>query len=177
MRLKLSLTVLGILVGAALPAQAQQAQMPAGYNAGYQYQAQTTASSPFYNSGTGVQPYYGGQQNTSSYNSNAVSPYSFNGGYNSNPMTGVTSIGAMTPEQAAYVRAQRDAAAQAYQQQYFGSLQQQVPGGATNQVGAYNQMNPFYPGQDQKKPTKRRVVYNQKNNPLSAPPRLFNPDQ
>lgn len=176
MRLKLSLVALGILMSVAVPVQAQQTGQPTGYNAGYQYQQPMTQTAPLYNGGVNVQPYYMNQQGTGGYN-NSPAPFNFNGGYN-NSMGNAGSIGAMTPEQAAYVRMQREAAAQLYQQQYMQQMQQ-PPGATSNQVGIYNQTNPYYPGQQQQQsvPTKRKVVYNQRNNPLTVPPRLFNPDQ
>ncbi len=173
MRVKLSVAMLGILAMIPVPVCAQQ-QMQTYSAPSYQFQGQQP-STPVYNAGNNAQPYYyGGQQNTGSYG--GVTPYGFNNGAGADPLAGVTSIGALSPEQAAYVRAQRDAAAQAYQQQYFSGQQQQQGAGMSIYQNAFGN-NSFFGQPEKKPPVKRRVVYNQKANPLSTPPRLFNPDQ
>ena len=183
MRIRLSIAVLGLSMAGIVPAMAQN-NVQTGqtyynapiYNAPQGY-SQTQGNVPIYNSGN-VQPLPMQQmiagQNAPSYNYNTVQPYGTN---NSN-----TYGGAITPEQANAIRASRNAQAQAYEAQYMQQLQQQAQGIAPNNNSSAYQGNAFsqlYNREDDadKVPTKRRVVYNERNNPLITPPRLFNPDQ
>ncbi len=181
MRLKLSLAVIGLLLAGSAPALAQNEQ-----NSNYYGSAAPTYAAPTGNYSTNGVVYNSGSvtplpmqqmiagKNAPSYNYGTAQPY--NSGYSGN-----TSIGSLTPEQAAAQRAQRDAQAQAYQQQYMASIQQQSmqPNAATpnQQQGAFAQMyNNMTGGQEQQPPVKKRVVYNGRPSPLVEPPRLFKTD-
>ncbi len=181
--LKSGAAILGVTLAIAIPAFAQtNAQNTQTYNAQPVYNA-----APVYNSGANVQPYSMQQaiagKNAPSYNYNPnPQPYNFNATGNQNAY-GSNAFGAMTPEQATMLRAQRDAQAQAYQAQYMEQLRAQQQGGVYSNSSAYqgnafSQLyNSFGQKDEEKVPTKRRVVYREKNNPLIEPPRLFNPDQ
>ncbi len=208
MRLVLFMTVFGVsLGGLCLPVMAQvQQQQQQGYvyNGGYNnggmplynaapsYQSQTTGNS-FYNSGANLQmlPM---QQMTAGKNAPS---YSFGGNrsnqpYAFNPYNGgldPTAGGALTPDQARAIRAQRNAQAAAYQQEYLDSLRQrdmnnpyaqqqlldQPVAGSMYQGGQFSQL--YNENNQPTIPVKRKVLYKQLKNPLVEPPRLFNPDQ
>lgn len=202
MRFGLPLAVLGFVLASGMSpcfAQTQQQQqqsyvyggannngMPL-YNSAQNYRSDTTAGS-IYNTGQNLQLLpmqqmvagkdapsyaYGGSQKNQPY------------GFNNNGMLDPTAMGGLSPEQARMIRDQRDARAAAYQQQYLESLQRNP------QVGPYtpgqemagsqyqgSQFSQLYAQNGQPKPpVKRKVLYNQLNNPLVDPPRLFNPDK
>lgn len=171
-------------------------------NTGYTPLYNTSTTAPVYYSATnGVVPVYNNSQttpylpmdqmvagkNAPSYDFNQTNnAYQF--GTNGQVYGG---SGAITPAQQAQLDAQyqalQDAQLQAAQQQYLNSLQpqQQVAPGA---LASYNSIG--YPGNynlvggpygttpaASAAPTQRRVRYKELNNPLKAPPRLFNPDQ
>jgi len=137
------------------------------------YTTTQTGAVPFYNNNT--QPLPMDQlvagKNAPSYNFGGTQPYNSFGGSMTN------SNGVLTPEAVAQLRAQRDAQAQQYEQQFLQS------GQANNQQGTLgavqNAYNSFTGQQQQQpaRPVKRQLVYRQQDNPLAAPPRLFNPDQ
>lgn len=200
MRFGLALMVLGLVAGiSALPAFAQQQQQqqqlyqynggytnPTLYNSPGNYTQQSDGGS-IYNSGANLQMLpmqqmtagknapsytYGGQKNASMYNYGSMSGLDPN------------AAGALSPDQARAIRAQRDAQAQTYQQQYMQTLQQQQNPYAQQaqqmmSAGSQYQGSSFgalYADSDQQKPTKKKVIYKQLNNPLVEPPRLFNID-
>ncbi len=205
MRFGLSLAVLGALLASAMPvhAQQQQQQQPSYvyggstpsaplYNSTGNYTTQTNGGS-FYNSGANLQMLPMQQmvagKNAPSYSyrggQGQVQPYN----YNSAGMLDPSMMGSLSPEQARMARDQRNANAAAYQQQYLEQLrqrdmnnpyavQQQDPNmmnGASQYQGA--QFSQLYANSDQPKPqVKRKVLYNQLNNPLVEPPKLFNTD-
>ncbi|PZO80894.1 MAG: hypothetical protein DI626_11140 [Micavibrio aeruginosavorus] len=166
------------------------------YNTGtgttYYTPSQNGGGAPVYNNGANVQPFPMQQmiagRNAPSYNFNNGNQAYTGFGTNSNPMSGVTSIGSLTPQQDAYLRAQQQSqnsgsfgqfGNNTYQQQYY---QQQPNGNAQNQGGAFsgfynNGNSPFGTTPTAGVPTQKRVVYKERNNPLVDPPRLFNPDQ
>lgn len=199
MRLFATVAILGLVSG--MPAMAQTTTTNTGasnpqmiyavpvYNAmpsGTQYQQ---GSPTVYNNGTAsplpLQQMTAGK-NAPSYNYNGAAPYSgFNTG--GNPMAGAD-MSNLTPEQRRYIDAQTAANyqqeqymreqqnRQALQQQQQMLQQQQQPFAQTNSyLGTGNFNNPF--AEPEQKPKQRRVVYNERNNPLVTPPRLFNPDQ
>lgn len=163
------------------------------YNTGtgttYYTNAPNGGGAPIYNNGTNVQPFPMQQmiagRDAPSYNFNGNQAYT-GFGANSNPMSGVTSIGSLTPQQDAYLRAQQQSqnsgnvgqfGNNTYQQQYY----QQQDGSSAYQgsafSGLYNNNSPFGTTPTAGTPTQKRVVYKERNNPLVDPPRLFNPDQ
>lgn len=196
MRLFVSFAVLGIMVSASVPAMAQQTTttpqtgyvaqqpiytMPVYNSSSTNYYQPGTNGTPVYNNSPSAQPFAMNQmvagQNAPSYNYNRNKSY---GNFGSDPLANMD-LSSMTPEQARLVRAQRNARAQQAQADYLASLQgQQPPGGMVNNANPYTQAgqmyNPFA-APEKEKPKQRRVVYNEKNNPLVTPPRLFNPDQ
>jgi hypothetical protein len=198
MRLKLSVAVLGLLMAGSLPALAQtnaQQQQPNAYYAPSAPVYNTGNSVPYYSQQNGTTPIYNNNPNTPtlpmnqmiagknapSYNYNANQAYSFN---DPTSLAGA-SLGSLSPEQANMVRAQRDANAQAYQQAYQQQLQDQQnqqqqmqqSGASQYQGGQFAQLYANATGQQQKPvSTKKRVIYKEMNNPLVAPPRLFNTD-
>ncbi len=165
------------------------------YNTGtgttYYTNAPNGGGAPIYNNGTNVQPLPMQQmiagRNAPSYNFNNGNQAYTGFGANSNPMSGVTSIGSLTPQQDAYLRAQQQSqnagsfgqfGNNTYQQQYY---QQQQQAGNTayqnNGFSGFTGNNPFGTTPTAGVPTQKRVVYKERNNPLVDPPRLFNPDQ
>lgn len=190
MRYILSIAALALIAAAPLPAAAQN---NTGTTTGYQqqymvpmYLAPNTAA---YGTQNGTTPVYnnagqplplnqmvaGRDAPSYNYNNNAYT------GFNANPLSNITSVGSLTPQQSQMMAAQRDAQAAAYQNEYIAQLQRNMapPADATGssayQGSAFNQL--YTGNQQQRPPTKRRVSYNQRNNPLATPPRLFNPDQ
>lgn len=153
------------------------------------YTSQSNGAAPIYNNGSNVQPLPMQQmiagKNAPSYNFNSgSSAYTAFG--SSNPMANVTSIGSLTPEQDAYIRAQNQTQAQGGYgaQQPFGYQQNQYQQPAQNGASSYQgnafsglYNNPFGTTPVADIPTKKKVVYKERNNPLVDPPRLFNPDQ
>lgn len=109
-------------------------------------------------------------KNAPSYNYNAPKPY------NLNPTT--YGNGVLTADQVARARAERNARAQQYAQEYmqqatesqYGQQAQQAMGGVANAYGNY--MEP----QQTQKPKKKRLVYREQDEILQTPPRLFNID-
>lgn len=204
MRLIVSLVVLGLAVSASAPAMAQQTTTT---TSGYGYMQpngfvpqQPVYTSPVYNQ-TSNSYYQPNKTGTPVYNnSSSARPlplqqmvagknapsYSYGGNqaysqYGSDPLANMD-IASMSPEQARLVRAQRNARAQQAQADYLASLQgQQPPGGMVTNNSSYAQTSGQIYNQlvapEKEKPKQRRVVYNEKNNPLVTPPRLFNPDQ
>lgn len=188
MRLLASLAVLGIMVAASAPAWAQNNQTTQTYTS-------RTNSAPMYNGGN---VYYNNNGNVPVYNNTGrplpmeqlvagknapsyTSPgnaYTGFSGYTSNPLQNMNPA-AMTPEQSRLISAQREA----MQADYLTNLQRlqedlNRQALATQQQKAYGTPYNQYGGQvQQTAPVQRRVVYKEKNNPLSTPPRLFNPDQ
>lgn len=197
MRLFLSLAALGIMVSASVPAMAQQktSTTPTGYvpqqpiytmplynGTSTNYYQPGANGTPVYNNSPSAQPFAMNQmiagQNAPSYNYNRNKSYN---NFGSDPLANMD-MSAMTPEQARLIRAQRNANAQQAQAAYLASLQNQqqqqqqgmMPSPYTQSAGQmYNQ----FVSPEKEKPKQRRVVYNEKNNPLVTPPRLFNPDQ
>lgn len=200
MRYILSLAVLGLAVSAGVPAFAQQQQQQPSYT--YQSQQQNTNpifnnlgtyrdninNNPYYNSGANLQMLPMQQmiagKNAPSYafgnrqQQQQANLYNNGGGFLDGAMGGIS------PEQANAIRAQRNANAAAYQQQYFESVnqreaqqyaqQQQGMAGSQYQGSQFNQL---YTDNQQPRPVKKKVIYNELNNPLKEPPRLFNPDR
>lgn len=187
MQLKLLALCTGLVLASSLPAMAQGTPI---YNTntggGTPYYAAQNGYNPVYNNGTNVSPIPLQQmiagKNAPSYTIGGNNAYRNFG--NNNPMSGVTSIGSLSPEQANYLRAQQARADQLYAQQQQQSQygQQQNSYSSAYQGGAFSQLytnnnSPFGNKADSDIPTKRRVVYKEANNPLVEPPRLFNPDQ
>lgn len=201
MRYILSLAVLGLAVGAGAPAyaQQQQAQQPS-----YVYQGQQQNTNPVYNNlgtyrpNTTNSPYFNSAANLQMLpmqqmiaGKNAPS-YAY-GGRQEQQQNGLFGgdggflgggMGGISPEQANAIRAQRNANAAAYQQQYFDSVnQREAQQYAQQQAGMVgsqyqgSQFNQLYTDNQQPKPVKKKVIYNELNNPLKEPPRLFNPDR
>lgn len=112
-------------------------------------------------------------QNAPSYNYGGTQAYTGSSSRN-------TSIGVMSPAEARAYNQQREANALAYQNQYLASLgqsamgQQQPTNSSAYQGSAYSKL--YANSQEKKVPTKRRVLYKSMNDPLAAPPRLFNID-
>ena len=200
MRYTLSLAVLGFVLGAGVPAFAQQQQQQPSYV--YQGQQQDTApiynnlgayrdnmaNSQYYNSGANLrmlpmQQMIAGQ-NAPSYAFGNRQQQQQNGIYNNGGgFLDGSVMGGISPEQANAIRAQRNANAAAYQQQYLENArqrqqmeyaQQQNMAGSQYQGAQFNQL---YAENAEPKPVKKKVIYNQLNNPLVEPPRLFNPDR
>jgi len=196
MRLFVSLAVLG-LVSATVPAMAQQTTtttqpqamygVPMYNSTGNSYYQGTPSGAPVYNNG-GARPLPLNQivagKNAPSYNYNQNNAYT-GFGASGNPLAGAD-YGNLTSEQSRYIDQQREYRAQQEQQAYMQSMQQvqqqqqtwqqQPQQGAVGYMQGLNQgYNPF--AQPEEKPKQRRVVYNERNNPLATPPRLFNPDQ
>lgn len=200
MRTILSLAILGILAG-AVPAFAQQQQQQSSYTYGSQRN-----NNPVYNSFSDYQdnPNRDGLYSQNVYNSGAnrqilpldqmvagrnAPSYAYGGNqqrtqanlYGNGGGFGNMS-GALSPDQARQLRSQRDANAQAYQQQYMDSLRQQQqnnPYPNPQMAGSQYQGSQFeqlYAENDEPKPVKRKVLYKQLKNPLKEPPRLFNTD-
>ncbi len=115
------------------------------------------------------------------YNNQAYTGYNSSG----SPLSNVTSMGSLSPQQMQYVQQQQTAQALAYQNEYLASLQQdQGQAQPVQQQAASNSskyqgkaFSGLYNSNQQKKPSKRKVIYKEMNNPLQTPPRLFNPDQ
>lgn len=198
MRLGLSLAVLGILLGgAATPALAQNQQQQQGYaySGNYDYNVPVYNGNSNYSAQTGGNPYFNSGSNLQMLNMQAMvagkNAPSYNyGGSDSQPYTmgGFGNRpGGLSPQEAQAIRAQRDQKAAMYQQQYLESLRQQNMNNPYANVGNQpmagsqyqgSQFSQLYAENNQpKKPVKRKVLYNQMNNPLVEPPRLFNPDQ
>jgi hypothetical protein len=200
MRYILSLAVLGLAVGAGAPAFAQQQQ---GQQPSYVYQGQQQQNNnpvfnnlgtyreninnnPYYNSGANLQmlpmqqmvagkngPSYAFGNRQEQQQNSLYGDGGFGGG-----------VGGISPQQANALRAQRNANAAAYQQQYFNSVNQreaqqyaQQQQGMTGSQYQGAQFNQLYTDNQQPKPVKKKVIYNELNNPLKEPPRLFNPDR
>jgi len=208
MRFGLSVAVVALMLASGLPAHAQQNQQQTSYVYGG-----TANTAPVYNSNVGSVS--SGTGTTSIYNSgsalqmlpmqrmiagqNAPSYTYGNQRQGTQPYTNYSmgtldpnAIGSLTADQARMIREQRNAQANAYQQQYMEQLrqrdlnnpylnptspelqqmQQQLAGASQYQGG---QFAPLYANSGQQKPTvKRKVIYNELNNPLVDPPRLFN---
>jgi uncharacterized iron-regulated membrane protein len=185
--------ILGFAIsGTALAQQTMQTNSPNAYYAAPLYNA--PMQTPYYapSQAGGVPTYNNLAQpvpveqliagkNAPSYNFNTgTQAYT---GFGNNPLSNITSIGSLTPEQSRYMQAQADAAAAQRQNEYMASLQQQpnaqqqgIASALPTQFSSgFN--NPF--GTQPEKPVKvtRRVVYRERNDPLVTPPRLFNPDQ
>ena len=200
MRYILSLAVLGLVAGAGAPAFAQQQQQqPQSYVYGGQQQNNNSIynslgnyrddinAGAFYNNGANLQMLPMNQmiagRDAPSYafgnrqQNQQAGLYGNNGGFGN-------AMGGLSPDQARQIRAQRDANAQAYQQQYMDSMQQQQmqnnPYAQQNMAGSQYQGSQFsqlYAENAEPKPVKKKVIYNELNNPLKEPPRLFNPDR
>lgn len=146
------------------------------------YYAAPTGGNYYTNNSGGMVPYYNNSAQPVPQamvaGKNAPS-YSYNRGaqpYNNFNSMGNTNGAPMSPQDAASMRAQRDQQAQLYQQQYYQQAQNM---GQAGMGGAYNTLqNAVAPQQQQPAvKTTKRLVYRESDNPLSTPPRLFNPDQ
>jgi|GEM_PF-6011501 len=192
MRLFVTVAILGLMAGTPAMAQTMTTNtgtptgpviysvpMYNGVSGATQYQGGVNGTAPIYNNAT-AQPLPLNQmaagKNAPSYNYNNTRPYTgFMGG---DPMSGMD-YGNLTSEQRRMID-QQAAARAAQEQAYFTNMQRQ-------QMQQQGQMNPYLQGAsqlynsygqpEQQKPKQRRVVYNERNNPLVTPPRLFNPDQ
>jgi hypothetical protein len=191
MRLFVSVAILGLVF--SMPAMAQNTNTNTGTPSG-----PVVYAVPMYNGVNGATQYQGGvngapiynnasQQplplnqmaagkNAPSYNYNNTQPYTgFMGG---DPMAGAD-MANLTPEQRRMIDQQ--AAARAVQEQAYLANMQRQQAQQQAQTNPYmqgaNQMYNNYTQPEQQKPKQRRVVYNERNNPLVTPPRLFNPDQ
>ena len=191
MRLFVSVAMLGLM--AAVPAMAQQTNT----NAPTAPTGPMIYAVPVYNGMSGTPQYQQGTptfynnaaqaplplnqlaagKNAPSYNyNNSGQTPAYTGFTGNNPLSGMDYAN-LTPEQRRYLDQQE--AARYQQQQYLQQQQQQQR--AQQQLGQANSylgggsLNPF--AQPEQKPKQRRVVYNERNNPLVTPPRLFNPDQ
>lgn len=195
MRFLLSLAVLGMVMGAGAPAFAQSTEGQPGYVYGGNY-----GNTPLYNSGG----YRGSSTDMSLYNSGAnlqmlplpnqdatvagknAPSYSYNHSAAgqpdySNQQYNSGALGGLSPEQARGLRMQREANAQAYQQQYLANQRQKqganpyAPNnnGASQYQGA--QFNQLYNANQQNKPAvKKKYLYKKPADPLTVPPPLFN---
>lgn len=160
MRLKRYAVLTVLLLGFAAPATAQEVPM---YNTTTS-SGQAGRSAPSYDFNSPSRP--------------AIQPYTFGSGTNNNP------YGTQPQGSSQYYLdqlAKQEAANRAARANPnpYGTQQAPLYGQIPNATGYGNQMygNQFMP-QEQKKPVKRRVVYKERNNPLSeGPTRLFNPDQ
>lgn len=156
---------------------------------------QTTGNVSIYNSGNALQmlpmQQMAAGQNAPSYTyghqKQNAQPYT---NYNSGPMAlNPNAIGSLSADQARMIREQRNMQANAYQEQYMEQLRQrdlnnpylnqpqqqqlQAMNGASQYQGA--QFSQLYANSGQPKPVvKPKVLYNELNNPLVEPPRLFN---
>lgn len=174
----------------AAPAFAQQQQQNTNYAPLYN----TNSNSPvYYSSNNGTVPIYNNANNTPvrpmeqmiagknapsyDFNKSKTQPYLFGTNQNANAYTGYGVDPNLQLQQNQYN----------YQDPYAQQMAQQT--------GAYNygagmpnnslvdlsklQGGPFgtQTQDNPQRPTKRRVVYKERNNPLVEPPRLFNPDQ
>jgi len=194
MRLKLSLAVMGLLLAGTAPALAQntQTQQQGGYGytatpvyntrtGGTYYVPQGNGAAPVYNNGNNV-PLLPMQQmiagkNAPSYSyGNQPQPYNNFGTPAANGYAPTQMQGGMLPrDMSAFQPVQGFVPAMpGYQQQQ----QPQNNGASMYQGNAFSQLYANATGDQQKPaPTKKRVVYKQMNNPLTEPPRLFNPDE
>jgi hypothetical protein len=194
MRLFASVALLGLMV--AMPAMAQNTYTTTNTGG---VPGSAVYAVPMYNGVSGATQYQTGLNGAPVYNNAAQQPLPLNQlaagknapSYNYNTAnqayTGFTGgnvmagadLANLTPEQRRMID-QQAAARAAQEQAYLNSLQQQ-------QAQQQGQMNPYLQGAtqmynnfnqpEQQKPKQRRVVYNERNNPLTTPPRLFNPDQ
>ena len=180
MRFPFGMIMAGFVAFMAVPAMAQTAYQTT--NTGVPIYVPSTTGQAYTTTQTGVTPFYNNTaqplplqqmvagKNAPSYNfKNQVQPYNLN-------TASMNSNGALTPDEVDRIRASRDAQAQAYQKQF---LEQSAQNGQPQTIGGAmgNAYNSLMPTQDKPKPTKKRLVYRESANPLSAPPRLFNPDQ
>lgn len=192
MRFLLSLAVLGVALSAGVPAFAQgMEQQQPGYSYGGNYgnapmyngggNQGSTAGTPLYNSGANLQMLPLPSQNavagknapSYSYNHSAANQPS----YSNQQLNGGGAVGGLSPEQARGLNMQRQAAAQAYQQQYLANRQQQGASPNNNNASQYQgaQFNQLYnANQDAKPAVKKKYVYKKPASPLTAPPPLFN---
>ncbi len=124
-------------------------------------------------------------KNAPSYNYNRANSRAQASIYGGNYLSGGNG-GALTPQEAEAIRAQRNAQAQAYQAEYMASLQQQAAmqaqqNGVNSSLYQGSQFSNLYSSSQGegavKKPTQRRVIYKEKNDPLVTPPPLFNLDR
>lgn len=111
--------------------------------------------------------------------------YNYNSGSNIQPYNSVgsgssslTNDGSpLTPAQVAQMRANRDALAQKYQEQYLQQAGQQSQGVVAPENFAGAAYNSVYGQPEQQRPTKKRLLYKERDDLMPTPPRLFNPDQ
>lgn len=211
MRFGMSAAVLAFVLAYGPPAHAQQQQQQSSYVYGggntnsvplYNGVAgsavrQNAGTASIYNSGTSLQMLPMQQmtsgQPASSYTYNHqrqnAQPYT---NYNTGPMVlNPNAMGSLSADQARMIREQRNAQANAYQEQYLEQLRQrdmnnpylntpqqqqqmqQLANGASPYQGV--QFSQLYADSGQRKPVaKPKVLYNELNNPLVEPPRLFN---
>lgn len=187
MRLFVSVAVLGLV--AAMPVMAQTTTTNTGTPSGpvlyavpmyngvsgpTQYQA-GVAGAPIYNN-TAQQPLPLNQmaagKNAPSYNYNSTRPYTgFMGG---DPLAGADYAN-LTPEQRRLIDQQ--AAARAAQEQAFYTNMQKQQMQQNPYIQGASQLYSNYTQEEPQVQKQRRVVYKERNNPLTTPPRLFNPDQ
>lgn len=183
MRLKFSAMVFGIATYGFFPApvmaQTQNTYVPLYNTAGTPYYSATQGGVPVYNNNPNAPILPMDQmvagKNAPSYDYNQTSQaYTFGATTNGSG----TSQAALTPQQQAQLEAQYQAQLQA-QQAYLNSIAQQQTGNDGLLTGGPFGTAPVGDtGASGQAATKqRRVVYRDINNPLSAPPRLFNPDQ
>lgn len=159
----------------ATPAQAQNTQLY--LSPGMQDYYATGANVPVYNNA--AQPLPMEQliagKNAPSYNYNApVQPYNL-GGTTAGGSTNMSGA-PLSPAQVAQMRANRNAQAQQYEQQYLQQAQQQISGVSAPEGYMGNPYSAAY-GQQQIRPTKKRLLYKERDDLMPVPPRLFNPDQ
>ncbi len=172
MRVTLSLALAALLIGTAGTAMAQYNTSTG--SSGYTYIPSSKGSSAnIYN----TEPMVAGK-NAPSYTSskNKPKPYAFGEEAGADG----SGFGMMSPEQANAMRAIRDQQALQAQQQYLTDMQRTggMPAGSPSLQDRMGQLNPLAE-EEEPKPKKRRVTYNQRNNEsaIGVPPRLFNPDQ
>jgi hypothetical protein len=166
-----------ITLVATLPAHAQSSYQTVTPSGGYVYTGnQNTSAAPIYNSG--AQPIPMQQmikgKNAPSYNFRGkTQPYN-NFGTMSNKS------GPMTLEEAERMRAMRDQQAMEYERNRIAKVNAQNAAPAnqmTQGLGQYGQMYQSLTGTQQQPARKKRLIQREDDNPLRAPPRLFNPDQ
>jgi hypothetical protein len=181
MRFHMGLMVAGAALIAALPAQAQNTYQAVTPSGGYVYSGNNNNNAaPIYNSGAQPLPMQqmikGHNAPSYNFNGNNARPYNNFGTMNSKS-------GPMTVEEADRQRAMRDQQALEYERKLVSQVNAQNAQGGQNAqqgLGQYGQqLYQALPGaqQPQQLARQKRVIKREQDNPLNAPPRLFNPDQ